>query len=129
MLNVHIVGGTTDISEHLDGATIRPAVVEELIRALRESGYPGYGEDGPNSEHRVKERLEKLYKRPYQKEKFIPKKIEESTRKAWTEQRGQASLIQDKKCNSVGACCRCQSIRSESETIGNCGSKKLEKFE
>lgn len=31
LLNVHIVGGTKDLAKHLEGATIRPAVVEELI--------------------------------------------------------------------------------------------------
>ena len=31
LLNVHIVGGSTDLATHLEGATIRPAVIEELI--------------------------------------------------------------------------------------------------
>ena len=57
LLNVHIVGGTTDLGIHLEGATMRPAIVEELIAALRCSGYPGYEEDGPNSADKVRERL------------------------------------------------------------------------
>ena len=31
LLNVHIVGGTTDLATHLKGATIRPAIVIQLI--------------------------------------------------------------------------------------------------
>ena len=55
LLNVHIVGGTTDLAKHLEGATMRLAIVEELIGALPCSGYPGYEEEGPNSASRVGE--------------------------------------------------------------------------
>ena len=37
-----------------------------------------------------------MYKRPYGEEKFIPREIEKAMRAAWSKQRGQASLIQDK---------------------------------
>jgi len=96
LLNVHIVGGTTDLATHLEGATMRPAIVEELITALRSSGYPGYEEDGPNSADKVRERLTVMYKRPYGEEKFIPREIEVAMREAWRKQHGQVSLMQDK---------------------------------
>jgi len=46
LLNVHVVGGAKDLAEHLEGATMRPDVVTELIEILRRSGYPGYEETG-----------------------------------------------------------------------------------
>ena len=42
LVNVHIVGGTVDLSAHLEGAKMRPKVVLGLINKLRASGYPGY---------------------------------------------------------------------------------------
>ena len=75
LLNVHIVGGTTDLATHLEGATMRPAIVEELTTALLSSGYPGYEEDGPNSADKVRERLTIMYKRPYGEEQLSPEKL------------------------------------------------------
>ena len=42
LLNVHIVGGQKDLAKHLQGATMKAEVVEQLIDGLRQSGYPGY---------------------------------------------------------------------------------------
>ena len=72
LMNVHIVGGSTDLSLHLEGATMRPAVVEHLIRLLRASGYPGYEENGVNSERQVRERMERMCRRQYASDKFVP---------------------------------------------------------
>ena len=44
LVNVHIVGGSADLVDQLEGATMRTAVVLDLIDALRKSGYPGYEE-------------------------------------------------------------------------------------
>ena len=75
---------------------MRPAVVERLIAALRQSGYAGYEEDGVNSAQRVRTRMKKLYETPYGQERFIPREIEASIRAAWRERRGHASLAYDK---------------------------------
>ena len=73
LLSVHIVGGTKDLAEHLEGATMRPAVVERLIDDLRRSGYPGYEANGLNSQDRVQERMKQLYGIPYNsQERFAP---------------------------------------------------------
>ena len=61
VLNVHIVGGSKDLVNHLEGATIRPDVVLKLIECMRSSGYPGYEKDGPNSQIQVEKRMKKLY--------------------------------------------------------------------
>ena len=42
LVNVHIVGGSAEAVAELEGATMRIAVVIELITELRGSGYPGY---------------------------------------------------------------------------------------
>ena len=96
LLNVHIVGGTTDLAQHLEGATLRPAIVEKLIEVLRSSGYPGYEEHGLNSAKNVRERTERLYERRYRKNKFIPRSIEKAMQTSLQKQVGQSSLIIDK---------------------------------
>lgn len=95
LLNVHMVGGSTDLSLHLEGATLRPAVVEEPIRLLRASGYPGYEEDGLNSERQVRYRMDRMCRRRYNADKFIPAEIEKAIAAAWEERRGKASFIYD----------------------------------
>ena len=73
LLNVHIVGGAKDLVEHLEGATMRPKVVECLIEDLRMSGYPGYEANGLNSRERVQQRMKELYEIPYnRRDKFVP---------------------------------------------------------
>ena len=97
LLNVHIVGGTTDLSLHLEGATLRPNVVHDLIEILRSTGYPGYEEHGPNSKEAVRVRVDQLYRKPYaNQERFIPRAIDKAITAAWEEQRGRASLIVEK---------------------------------
>ena len=83
------------------------------LGALRSSGYLGYEEDGPNSEKEVKERLDKMYRRPYGEEKFIPGKIREAIREAWREQHGQASLIQDKNATPAEPAGEVQKLSQE----------------
>ena len=46
LVNVHIRGGSKDLTMHLKGLTMRVAVVQELIAILRRSGYPGYEVQG-----------------------------------------------------------------------------------
>ena len=98
LLNVHVVGGTTDLAAHLEGATMRPAIVEEHIAVLRKSGYPGYEEDGPNSAKKVRDRMQGKYENRYNQAKFIPHEIEKSIRAAFEEQKGQPSLDQRGQC-------------------------------
>ena len=53
LVYIHIRGGSKDLADHLNGLTMRVAVIDKLIRILRESGYPGYGEGGINSSAKV----------------------------------------------------------------------------
>jgi hypothetical protein len=96
LLNVHIVGGSVDLSTHLEGATMRPSIVEKLIALLRLSGYPGYEENGANSADRVRHRIETQYERPYGTAKFIPRAVERAISAAREERAGRGSLIFDK---------------------------------
>ena len=41
LVRVCVRGGNKDLAHHLDGVTMRPSVVLELIKILRSSGYPG----------------------------------------------------------------------------------------
>ena len=96
LLNVHIVGGSVDLSTHLDGATLRPAIVEQLIARLRTSGYPGYEENGPNSASKVRQRIESQYVRPYGAPKFVPRAVQEAIKLAREQRVGRQSLVYDK---------------------------------
>ena len=96
LLNVHIVGGSTDLAVHLEGATIRPAVVHELIRLLRSSGYPGYEESGPNAESAVAARIREYYTSRYADSKFVPAAITEAIEQARDSKLRGCSLVQDK---------------------------------
>jgi hypothetical protein len=96
LLNVHVTGGTKDLAEHLEGATMRPEVVTSLINKLRQSGYPGYEETGINSREAVEARMVDLYTAKYGNRRFTPKAIEDAievAHRAWL--RGP-SLVQDK---------------------------------
>ena len=74
-MNVHIRGGSKDLASHLRGLTMRVAVVAELIRLLRGSGYPGYEENGLNSVSSVAQRLKERYSDVYGDAAFIPAAI------------------------------------------------------
>ena len=77
LLNVHVVGGSKDLAVHLEGATMRPKIVEKLIGVLRETGYPGYEEHGPGSRMVVRRRIEAMYVRPCRnQEEFVPREIQ-----------------------------------------------------
>ena len=95
LVNVHIVGGTTDLAEHLKGATMRCDVVLWLIAQLRTSGHPGY-EAEINSEKEVQERVQRLYRAPYGEGRFVPKLVKKATEVAYRAKLSGTSLIQDK---------------------------------
>ena len=75
LVNVHIRGGSKDLATHLQGLTMRVAIVAELIRILRGSGYPGYEEHGVNSSASVAQRLKERYTDLYGEAAFIPAAI------------------------------------------------------
>jgi len=95
LLNVHIVGGTTDLAAHLQGAKMRPAVVLKLIDILRDSGYPGYTADF-NSKEQVQRRMMEMYTSKYGDEAFIPDKIKEAIAQAHRAKLTGDSLILEK---------------------------------
>ncbi len=64
LLNVHIVGGTKELVEHLEGATMRTEVVLGLIAQLRDRVYPGYTE-ACNSDATARSRMHELYESKY----------------------------------------------------------------
>ena len=95
LVNVHIVGGTKDLVEHLAGATMRCDVVLWLIAQLRASGHPGY-EAEINSEAHVHDRMQRLYRDPYGDGRFIPKLVKRATDEAHRAKLSGTSLILDK---------------------------------
>ena len=95
LLNVHIVGGTTDLATHLKGAKMRPAVVLSLIDILRTSGYPGYTADF-NSKEQVRARMDQMYTSKYGNEAFIPDKIKKAIEEAHRAKLTGTSLIVEK---------------------------------
>jgi hypothetical protein len=95
LLNVHIVGGTKDLVEHLEGATMRTEVVLSLIAQLRKSGYPGYGDDC-NSDAAVRGRMSDLYESKYGVGPFVPNKVRDAAGLAHRARLSGPSLIQDK---------------------------------
>ena len=76
---------------------MRPHVVRLLISSLRQSGWPGYEEDGINNAAAVERRIQELYVKPYQgANKFMPKKIEAAIEKAQSAKLLGPSLISEK---------------------------------
>ena len=75
LVRVCIRGGNKDLAEHLDGVTMRPFVVLQLIKILRSSGYPGYEDKGVNAELDVNRRMKEQCQDKYGKAKFIPDTI------------------------------------------------------
>ncbi len=62
LLNVHMVGGTKDLVEHLEGAAMRTEVVLSLSSQLRDSGYPGYTDEcNSDAAAAVRSRVNELY--------------------------------------------------------------------
>ena len=95
LLNIHIVGGSVDLALHIEGATIRPRVVAQLIAQLRRSGYPGY-EAEVNEQQHVEERLHRMYTSKYGEGPFMPTKIKEAAAHARRASLRGPSLIADK---------------------------------
>ena len=93
LVNVHIVGGSKDLAQHLSGLTMRVPVVQRLIHILRCSGYPGYETDGINSEDNVAKRIQEVYTSKYGMAKFTPIKIQELISASFKK---ETSLVQDK---------------------------------
>ncbi len=60
LVNVHIVGGSKNLVEALQGAKMRTGKIQELIRELRNSGYRGYMAEA-NSEAEVEQRIQTLF--------------------------------------------------------------------
>ena len=75
LVRVCIRGGNKDLAEHLDGVTMRPFAVLQLIKLLRSSGYPGYEDKGVNAERDVNRRMKEQYQDKYGEAKFIPDEI------------------------------------------------------
>ena len=95
LTNVHIIGGAKDLIEHLEGATMRCAVVLSLIALLRQSGYPGY-EGDVNSDVAVQERMQRLYGNRYGAKAFVPQRVRATMEEAYRAKLSGTSLITDK---------------------------------
>ena len=79
-VNVHLVGGSKDLTQHLSGLTLRVRVVQRLIDILRASGYPGYEPNGVNVADKVARRLHERYTHVYGEASFTPAAVAEAVR-------------------------------------------------
>ena len=93
LVNVHFVGGSKDLTQHLRGLTLRVHVIQRLIDILRASGYPGYEPDGINSADKVARRLHDRYRQHYGDATFTPAAVLEAAR---VHKNTALSLVQDK---------------------------------
>ena len=93
LVNVHFVGGSKDLTQHLRGLTLRVHVIQRLIDILRASGYPGYEPDGINSADKVARRLHDRYRQRYGDATFTPAAVLEAAR---VHKNTALSLVQDK---------------------------------
>ena len=100
LVNVHIVGGCKDLALHLQGLTLRVGVMQELIRLMRGSGYPGYEEDGVNSPQCVEQRLEDRYRKKYGHAAFTPAAVQAAVRVI---DRANGSIVQEKPATPAEA--------------------------
>eukprot|EP00973_Karenia_brevis_P093968 12420082-Karenia_brevis.AAC.1 len=75
LVSVKPVGGDVDLAVHLEGLTMRAHVLDGLVAILRKTGYPGYEENGMNSEAKVREKVAELYREKTGEAKFIPESI------------------------------------------------------
>ena len=84
LVTVHIVGGSKDVALHLKGLTLRIPVMQRLIEIMRDSGYPGYDNNGLNSWERVAARFEERYSQKYAEKygeaKFTPQAVQDAVR-------------------------------------------------
>ena len=64
------------MADHLKGLTLGVAVVDNLIKIMRASGYPGYSEGGINSSAQVAQRLKEHYTDIYGVASFSPAAIQ-----------------------------------------------------
>ena len=95
LLNVHIVGGSKDLVDHLQGAAMRTSVVRCLIGELRRSGYPVYLSE-VNSDDAVRQRMVDMYESKYGTGPFIPDKLREAAAQAHRAKLTGTSLVFDK---------------------------------
>ena len=80
LVNVHLVGGSKDLSQHLSGLTLRVSVVQRLIDISRSSGHPGYEADGVNAVDKVARRLHERYTQVYGEATFTPTAVTQAVR-------------------------------------------------
>ena len=84
LVNVRIVGGNKDLALHLKGLTLRIPAMQRLIEMMRDSGYPGYDNNGLNSKDRVAARLRERYAEKYAEKygeaKFTPQAVLDAVR-------------------------------------------------
>jgi len=98
LVNVHIIGGSKDLVECLEGATLRTGVVLQLISELRDSGHPGYTA-AFNSDEAVRERMHQMYTVKYDRgssEPFVPELVRKAAEEAHRAKLHGTSLIYDK---------------------------------
>ena len=93
LVSVHIRGGSKDLAQHLQGLTMRVAVVEELIRLLRASGHAGYEEGGVNGRAKVAARLKERYTDIYGMARFQPAAVRDAI---CVRAKDKISIVQDK---------------------------------
>ena len=80
LLRVHIVGGSTDVTQHLKEVHIRPEVVVNLLEELIARGFPGYEN---YSVAEVKQRTSDLFGDEPHAE-FIPEEVRADVQ-AWAD--------------------------------------------
>ena len=97
LVNVHIVGGSKDLAQHVKGLTLRIPVMQRLMDITRRSGYPGYDNAGVNSVDRVASRLQERYSQKYGEKygdaKFTPQAVQDAVRQL---DKSKTSIVQDK---------------------------------
>ena len=84
---MHIRGGTKDLADHLKGLTMRVHVIDNLIKIMRASGYPGYSERGINSSAQAARRLKQQYTDVYGFASFIPAAIQQGINIKFTQKK------------------------------------------
>ena len=97
LVNVHTVGGSKDLAQHVKGLTLRIPVMQRLMDIMRRSGYPGYDNAGVNSVDRVASRLQERYSQKYGEKygdaKFMPQAVQDAVRQL---EKSKTSIVQDK---------------------------------
>ncbi|CAK0805824.1 unnamed protein product [Prorocentrum cordatum] len=97
LVNVRIKGGSKDLAQHLTWLTLRIPAMQKLIEIMRDSGYPGYGNNGLNSFDRVATRLHERYSQTYAykygEAKFIPQAVQDAVQQL---DGAKDTIVQDK---------------------------------